>query len=66
MHLIWFHRVLIGAAVAFCLGYAAWEFRAFLRGGGIAPLLISLAFAAGAVILAVYLKRLKRFLNLPD
>ena len=64
MHLIWFHRVLIGAAVIFFLAFSAWEFSSFLKGGGG----LALALAGGSLMvgagLTVYLVRLRQILKL--
>lgn len=66
MSLIGFHRILIASAIVFCAGFAAWEFVAYSRDGGTGTLLIGVAFAAGAVLLGVYLAHLKRVLRLRD
>ncbi|HEX7090920.1 MAG TPA: hypothetical protein VF192_12340 [Longimicrobiales bacterium] len=63
--LIPFHRVLIGCAIAFCFGYAAWEFAAYLRDRSPLALLLALSFAAIGVGLAFYLRHLRRVLGLP-
>ena len=63
MSLIGFHRVLIGSAILFCLLFAGLNGADFLRGGGTATLLLTLAFAAGGVALAVYLRHLDRVLG---
>jgi hypothetical protein len=66
MNLITFHRILIGAAIVFFVGYGFWEGSRYLDDG--APLRLVLAagaFAAAAVLL-LYLRRLKRVLRLPD
>ena len=64
MHLIWFHRVLIAAAILFFLAFGAWELARYRDGGGTAALLIAIASIAAAIGLAIYLKRLKRILKL--
>lgn len=66
LSLIPFHRFLIATAIVFCLFFAGWEVVAFSRDGGIAALLIGIAFAAAAVLLFVYLVHLRRVLRLPD
>lgn len=65
MSLLSFHRFLILTAIAFCLGYAAWELRAYLRfdaGGG--AVLVAGIFALLGVGLTVYLIRLRSILGL--
>ena len=67
MSLVGFHRFLILAAIAFCLGFAAWQLRAFLRfdaGGG--ALLLAAVFAVLGAVLATYLARLRAILKLDD
>ena len=64
MQLIWFHRVLIGAAVIFFLGFAAWEFANYRDGGGSTALFLSIGSLVAAVVLGIYLKRLKSILKL--
>lgn len=66
MSLIHFHRFLIASAIAFCLGFAGWEFLAYTRGGGAVALVIAVAFAVAAVFLSVYLWHLRRILRLPQ
>jgi hypothetical protein len=63
MTLIGFHRFLIAAGVAFCLGFAAWQIRAFLLARAPGALLLAALFALLAVALAIYLARLDRFLG---
>ena len=58
-----FHRVLIGTAILFCGGFAAWAFAAFDRGDGAVNLGLATVFAAATLALAYYLKNLKRFLR---
>lgn len=65
MHLIWFHRVLIGAAILFFGGFGVWELTRGAESGGNAVVL-GLASLIVAAALAVYLYRLKRILKLPD
>lgn len=65
MSLISFHRILIGAAIAFCGVYALWELRQFVQQGGLRPLLLAIGFAAAAVGLGYYLRHLGRILRLP-
>lgn len=61
--MIIFHRVLIGTAIAFFVGFAVWALAAFRSGGGRSFLLLGLLSAAVAVALGVYLKNLDRFLQ---
>jgi hypothetical protein len=65
MHLIWFHRVLIGAAIVFFAGFGVWEIAAFRAAGGAMPLILAVGSFTAAVALGVYLSRLKRILKLP-
>jgi hypothetical protein len=67
MSLVAFHRVLILTAIVFCLGFAAWELRAYLQleaGGG--ALALAGLFGGLAVLLAGYLARLRSILRLED
>ena len=66
MSLVWFHRFLIAGAIAFCLGFALWQVEAWRDSGGTAALLLAATFALLAVGLMFYLRRLRRFLDLPD
>jgi hypothetical protein len=66
MSLIAFHRVLILTAIAFCLGFAGWELRAYTDGGGTGALLLAVLFALLAAGLTVYLARLRSILRLRD
>ena len=63
MHLIGFHRVLIGTAILFFVGYSGWELAAYLRGRAAASLLLALGSLIAAVLLFLYLRHLRRFLN---
>lgn len=64
MSLISFHRVLIVTAIAFCVGFSAWEMRLYLSDGGSAhDLLLALLFLGLGLVLTVYLARLKSFLR---
>jgi hypothetical protein len=60
---ITFHRVLIGTAILFCLGFAVWAAFAYRAGGGAAPLALALGFGVGGLALAYYLRHLNRFLG---
>lgn len=64
MQLIWFHRVLIGAAVIFFLGFAAWEVANYRNSGGSSALLLAAGSFAAAIGLGIYLARLKKILKL--
>lgn len=64
MSLVAFHRFLIAAAIAFCLGFAGWELRAFVVDGGSARLLLAGLFTLLALGLVVYLIRLRSILKL--
>ncbi|MBX6362254.1 MAG: hypothetical protein IRZ00_00170 [Gemmatimonadetes bacterium] len=65
MSLVPFHRVLIASAIAFFLAFAVWEVRAFLADRAAASLVAAAASAVVALLLAVYLRRLRSFLKLP-
>lgn len=58
-----FHRFLIGTAILFCAGFAAWSFRGFARTGELSLLVLGVGFAIGVAALAWYLKNLRRFLR---
>ena len=60
--MIIFHRFLIGTAVLFCAGFAAWSYAAFRDSGGALHLILAVVFGFIAVGLAYYLKNLRRFL----
>lgn len=61
MRLITAHRVLIGAAIAFFLYYAAWQFRLWLAAGA-AGALVQAVVAAGVTLgLCVYYRSLRRW-----
>ena len=67
MSLVAFHRVLILTAIAFCLGFAAWELLAYSGGdGSVGSVLIAALFALLAAGLTVYLVRLRSILQLDD
>ncbi|MFQ5678664.1 MAG: hypothetical protein ACE5HP_04325 [Gemmatimonadota bacterium] len=63
MSLIGFHRVLIGTAILFCLGFGAWAGAAFLDAGATLDLVLAILFGLAAVSLSYYLLRLDRFLG---
>lgn len=67
MSLVNFHRFLILAGIAFCLGFAAWQLRAYVRyGGDGGALLLAGVFAGLGVALAAYLVRLRSILRLDE
>lgn len=66
MSLIFFHRVLIGSAVVFFAGFAAWELFRYYSGRAFLDLALGLLFALVAGLLLLYLLQLKRVLNLPE
>ena len=63
MLLIIFHRILIGTAVVFGVGFAVWEFLAYRQTGAVENLLIGIGAAVVAVALGYYLKNLRRFVR---
>ncbi len=65
MDLIWFHRVLIAAAIAFFAGFGLWELALYRAGGSVTALLLGAGSLTAAVLLAVYLRRLRQILKLP-
>lgn len=66
MQLIWFHRVLIGVAIVFFAGFGVWELLGYRTDGDMTSLFSGLISLAVAVILLVYLRRLRRILKLPE
>ena len=60
--MIIFHRFLIGTAIVFCLGFAAWMLLSS-RDGGLLPVVLSISFAVAGGGLGYYLKNLDRFLH---
>ncbi len=63
MLLILFHRILIGTAIVFGLGFAIWEFLAYRQTGAVENLLIGVGAAVISGFLAYYLKNLRRFVS---
>lgn len=61
--LIWFHRLLIGTAIVFCLGFATWEILAWRRTGGAGLLVLAGVFVVAAIALAIYLWNLMKVLG---
>ncbi len=66
MSLISFHRILIAAAILFCVGYAVYELVAFARDGGNGSLEISGFFFVSTAALTYYLWHLKRTLGVEE
>ena len=67
MTLVGFHRVLILTAIAFCLGFSAWELRAYTRlGADGGALVLAATFALLGILLAAYLVRLGSILGLKE
>jgi hypothetical protein len=58
-----FHRVLIGTAIVFCAGFAAWAAWRWQASGEGVTLGMALAFGVAAAALTYYLRHLKRFLG---
>jgi uncharacterized membrane protein YdjX (TVP38/TMEM64 family) len=58
-----FHRFLIGTAICFCAGFAAWAFAGYRSTASAGELTLSILFALAAIILGYYLKNLDRFLH---
>jgi hypothetical protein len=58
-----FHRFLIGTAIVFCVGFAAWAFAAYRDTGGGLQLGLGVVFAIAGLALGYYLKNLNRFLH---
>ncbi|MGQ0646058.1 MAG: hypothetical protein ACT4P7_00715 [Gemmatimonadaceae bacterium] len=61
--MIIFHRFLIGTAIIFCVGFARWSQLAYRESGSALQLSLAIAFGVAAVVLAYYLKNLRRFLH---
>ena len=61
--MIIFHRFLIGTAILFCLGFAAWTLSAYRSAGRTMELVLGVVFAVLALALGYYLKNLDRFLH---
>lgn len=67
MSLVSFHRFLIATAILFCLGFGAWEVRAYVVGGaGAGALALGALFGLLGAALGLYLLRLRSFLKLED
>ncbi|MBI3015119.1 MAG: hypothetical protein HYY65_08700 [Candidatus Tectomicrobia bacterium] len=65
MRLVIFHKILIGTAVLFGLGFSGWEFLSYRRTGHVEDLVISVSAVMISAALGYYLRNLKRFLALP-
>ena len=65
MSLIPFHRFLIATAIVFCGGFSGWALYAFVNGGRPVMLALTVVFAAAAMVLGLYLGRLRQILKLP-
>lgn len=58
-----FHRFLIGTAICFCLGFAAWAFAAYRGTASLGDLALAVVFALAGALLGYYLLHLDRFLH---
>lgn len=65
MRLLFFHKILIGTATLFGVGFSVREFFSYTHTGNPKELLISVASVTISGVLVYYLKNLKRFLALP-
>lgn len=63
MQLIAFHRLLIGTAIVFGLGFSVWELLRYRQTGEVQALLTGAISLVVSLLLAYYLKNLKRFLG---
>ena len=62
--MIAFHRVLIATAIAFCAGMTLWALSSWRSGAAGGDLLaLAVGFAVAGVVLAYYLRNLRRFLH---
>ncbi len=61
MRLITAHRILIGAAIAFFVFFAAVELRQYGRAPGVAPLVEAVVSIAVAIGLVLYYRTLSRW-----
>jgi hypothetical protein len=66
MSLIAFHKFLITTAILFSLGLAARQGSEFQKTEDVVHLITAVVFAALALGLGVYLRRLRHFLKLPE
>lgn len=58
-----FHRFLIGTAILFCLGFAAYAAAAYRASGATGELALAVVFGIAGLGLGYYLKNLNRFLH---
>ena len=58
-----FHRFLIGTAILFCLGFAAWAAESYRVSGQSGELVLAVVFAIAGLGLTYYLRNLNRFLH---
>ncbi|HLC27014.1 MAG TPA: hypothetical protein VJM80_09605 [bacterium] len=65
MRLVLFHKLLIGTAIVFGVGFSAWEFLSYSRTGRTGDLVVAATALIISGALGYYLKNLKRFLALP-
>lgn len=63
MSLIAFHKVLITTAIIFSLGFSIWAFQAYSQRGDTGMLILAMGSVLAFVVLAVYLRHLRRFLG---
>jgi hypothetical protein len=61
--MIAFHRVLIATAIAFCAGMVWFALVAWRGGAGAGAVVLAAGFAFAGVLLAFYLRNLRKFLN---
>lgn len=61
--MISFHRLLIGTAMVFCVGMAAWLVASSRNDGNTGLLVLGVSFGLAAVALGYYLRNLDRFLR---
>jgi hypothetical protein len=61
MRLITAHRILIGAAIAFFVFFAAFELKQYARAPGVAPLLEAVVSVVVAIGLVLYYRTLSRW-----
>jgi hypothetical protein len=60
MSLLTVHKVMVATAILFCAGFAVREVILLASGGGFVSAFLGLVSAAGAVVLAFYLRWLLR------
>jgi hypothetical protein len=66
MSLITFHRILIGAAIVFCFGFAAWALVLWWVSRETNSLVMGVVFVVLGALCSVYLSRLKSFVGYED